>query len=124
MSQASQYIHRPRELSSLQEEQEVLEKNDLSGSACSFVAQWDNFDTVVTNSKLDCKHCTARKEAIIKLIPDAATRLAKEGKITWHFHVITDRCDDIHIQVMEGDSELDPTGFWESIELFFLEKSK
>jgi hypothetical protein len=124
MSQANQSDYQPGELSSVQDEQKVLEGKGLSDSACSFTPLEENFDTVVAESKPDCKHCNARKEAIIRLIPDAVTRLAAKGRITWVSHEITNEFDILHVRVFEGDSEFDPSGFFERIELFFLENSK
>jgi hypothetical protein len=120
MSQANQSDCQPGELSSLQDKQ----GKDSSGSACSFVADFDNFDTVVTKSKLDCKHCSARKEAITRLIPDAATRLAAKGEIRWASHDITSQYDKIFVSVPAGRTEFDPYGLSGYIELFFLENSK
>jgi hypothetical protein len=122
MSQAIQSDYQPGELFSVQDEQYVLEGKGSSDSACSFTALDDNFDTVMAESKPDCKHCTARKEAIIRFIPDAATRLARKARITWYSHEITNEFDILHVRVFGGQS--DPSDFFENIELFFLENSK
>lgn len=73
--------------SSLRNDQDGVEQGDPLGSKCSFTAHWENYDTIVAGAHPACRHCNARKEAIIRFIPLLGMCLA-ETLFTFHDHEI------------------------------------
>ncbi|OAK96301.1 HET-domain-containing protein [Phaeosphaeriaceae sp. SRC1lsM3a] len=121
MSEVFQFNQSSGSVCSVDGEQDVIDDEDTSGYTCSFIADDDTFDEIVAKSKPDCKHCTARKEAIVRLLPDVATRLSSLAEIRWWFHDINDKAEVMGVFLVGGKSAHYPVGFYKEIELFFLD---
>lgn len=89
-------------------------------AVCFYVPYERSLDTIEAESLADCKHCAARKEAIVRLLPDMVPELASAPKITWRNHDITDVAHSADIELVCSPE----SGYAHTLELFFLEDSK
>jgi hypothetical protein len=63
----------------------LSDEGEVSSSRCFYNSWLENFDTIVAKTDPNCKHCNARKEAIIKMAPIIDVNLTKI-LLTWGVH--------------------------------------